>query len=106
MGLRVFGESDSAFTAWTARQLNAAAVPPRGSPAERGQDFFAHGACIACHTIDGLPQARGKIGPNLTHVGSRTTVAGAMLPNTEKWLRRQIPHEHYPKPALMMRPKS
>ncbi len=102
MRLRVFVESDSAFTAWTARQLNAAAVPPRGSPAERGQDFFAHGACIACHTIDGLPQARGKIGPNLTHVGSRTTVAGAMLPNTEEWLRRWITNAPYLKPGSLM----
>ena len=102
MRLRVFVESDSAFAAWAARQVSAAAVPPRGSLAERGRDLFAHGACIACHTITGVPQARGTVGPNLTHVGSRTTVAGAMLPNTEEWLRRWITNAPYLKPGSLM----
>jgi cytochrome c oxidase subunit 2 len=102
MRLRVFVESDSAFAAWAARQQTAAAVPPRGSLAERGQELFAHGACIACHTITGVPQARGTVGPNLTHVGSRTMVAGAMLPNTEEWLRRWITNAPYLKPGSLM----
>jgi len=102
MRLRVFVESDSAFAAWAARQVTAAAVPPRGSLAERGRDLFAHGACIACHTITGVPQARGTVGPNLTHVGSRTMVAGAMLPNTEEWLRRWITNAPYLKPGSLM----
>jgi cytochrome c oxidase subunit II len=102
MRLRVFVESDTAFNAWAARQLTAAAVPPRGSPAERGQELFAHGACIACHTITGVPPARGVVGPNLTHVGSRTTLAGAMLPNTEEWLRRWITNAPSLKPGSIM----
>lgn len=102
MRLRVFVESDSAFGAWAAHQITAAAVPARGSPAERGQDLFAHGACIACHTINGVPQARGTVGPNLTHVGARTTVAGAMLPNTEAWLRRWITNAPSLKPGSLM----
>src|SRR5213075_1033769 len=69
MRLRVFVQSDSMFAAWAAHQLAPAPTPPRGSLAERGQDLFAHGACIACHTITGVPQARGTVGPNLTHVG-------------------------------------
>jgi cytochrome c oxidase subunit 2 len=102
MRLRVFVQSDSAFRAWAARQVTAAAVPPRGSLAERGQDLFAHGACIACHTITGVPQARGTVGPNLTHVGSRTMLAGATLPNTEEWLRRWITNAPYLKPGSLM----
>ena len=102
MRLRVFVESDSAFATWAARQLTAAAVPPRGSLAERGQELFAHGACIACHTITGVPQARGIVGPNLTHVGGRTMLAGAMLPNTEEWLRRWITNAPSLKPGSLM----
>ena len=102
MRLRVFVESDSVFRAWAARQVSAAAVPPRGSPAQRGQDLFAHGACIACHTITGVPQARGTVGPNLTHVGSRTMLAGATLPNTEEWLRRWITNAPSLKPGSLM----
>jgi len=102
MRLRVFVQSDSGFSAWAAQQLRAAAAPPRGSPAERGQDLFAHGACIACHTIVGVPQARGTVGPNLTHVGGRTTLAGATLPNTEEWLRRWITNAPSLKPGSLM----
>ena len=102
MRLRVFVESDSAFVAWAARQKSDAAVPARGSEAERGQQAFARGACIACHTIAGLPQARGSVGPNLTHVGSRTTLAGAMLPNTTEWLRRWIANAPSLKPGSLM----
>ena len=102
MRLRVFVESDSAFAAWVARQKADAVVPARGSPAEQGQQAFARGACIACHTIAGLPQARGTVGPNLTHVGSRTTLAGAMLPNTTEWLRRWIANAPSLKPGSLM----
>jgi len=102
MRLRVFVESDSAFAAWAARQKSDAATPARGSAAEQGQQAFARGACIACHTIAGLPQARGTVGPNLTHVGSRTTLAGAMLPNTEEWLRRWIANAPSLKPGSLM----
>jgi cytochrome c oxidase subunit 2 len=102
MRLRVFVESDSAFAAWASRQKGDAAVPARGSEAERGQQAFARSACIACHTIAGLPQARGTVGPNLTHVGSRTTLAGAMLPNTTEWLRRWIANAPSFKPGSLM----
>jgi len=102
MRLRVFVQTDSTFAAWAAHQLTPAATPVRGSLAERGQDLFAHGACIACHTITGVPQARGTVGPNLTHVGGRTTLAGATLPNTEEWLRRWITNAPYLKPGSLM----
>ncbi len=94
MRLRVFVQSDSAFGAWVARQREPAAVP--APPA------FAHGACIACHTIAGVPQARGTVGPNLTHVGSRATLAGATLPNTAEWLRRWIADAPSLKPGSLM----
>ena len=94
MRLRVFVQSDSAFQAWVAHQREPAAVP--APPA------FAHGACIACHTIAGVPQARGTVGPNLTHVGSRATLAGATLPNTAEWLRRWIADAPSLKPGSLM----
>jgi cytochrome c oxidase subunit 2 len=102
MRLRVFVESDSGFGAWVTRQRSDAVVPVRGSLAEAGQQAFAHGACIACHTIAGVPQARGTIGPNLTHVGSRSTLAAATLPNTDEWLRRWITNAPSLKPGSLM----
>ena len=102
MRLRVFVDSDSAFRAWVVRQQGEAAVPPPGSLAAQGRDDFVRGACIACHTIAGVPQARGTVGPNLTHVGGRATLAGASLPNTAEWLRRWIHNAPSLKPGSLM----
>jgi cytochrome c oxidase subunit 2 len=90
MRLRVFVESDAAFGAWVAAQRGVPTPLVRGSPAERGRQVFGRSACIACHTVEGVPQARGTVGPNLTHFGSRTTLAGALFPNTTDNLRRWI----------------
>jgi cytochrome c oxidase subunit 2 len=102
MRLRVFVQPDSAFHAWVERQRGEPAPAPRGSLAERGRQLFAQGACIACHTIAGMPQARGTVGPNLTHMGSRTTLAGAMFPNTTETLRRWIADAPGLKPGSLM----
>ena len=104
MRLRVFVESDSAFRAWVAGQRQVPAATPRGSLAERGRELFGRSACIACHTIDGIPQARGTVGPNLTHVGGRTKIAGALFPNTADNLRRWIANAPSLKPGSLMPP--
>ena len=58
--------------------------------AARGAAMFKGAPCIACHTIKGVPTAAGIIGPNLTHVGSRTTIAGGIYPNDLKHLELWI----------------
>ncbi|HEV8264538.1 MAG TPA: cytochrome c oxidase subunit II [Gemmatimonadales bacterium] len=104
MRLRVFVEPDSAFRAWAARQTGAPAPPARGSVAERGRQVFARSACLGCHTIEGV--SRGAIGPNLTHVASRTTLAGALFPNTADHLRRWIANAPSLKPGAQMPPQA
>jgi cytochrome c oxidase subunit 2 len=104
MRLRVFVQSDTAFQAWVSRQRSAPAPVAKGSLVERGRDLFGRSACIACHTIEGIPQARGTVGPNLTHVGSRTTLAGALFPNTADYLRRWIANAPSLKPGSLMPP--
>jgi cytochrome c oxidase subunit 2 len=42
---------------------------------------FDANQCASCHTIRGTP-ARGNVGPDLTHVASRTTLASLTIPNT------------------------
>jgi cytochrome c oxidase subunit II len=104
MRLRVFVQSDSAFQAWVRRQRAGPGPVAQGSPAERGRELFGRSACIACHTIDGIPQARGTLGPNLTHVGGRTTIASALFPNTADYLRRWILNAPSLKPGALMPP--
>lgn len=58
--------------------------------AARGAQLFQRSACLACHTIRGT-NARGRIGPDLTHVGGRQMIAAELLKNTPenmaRWLR-------------------
>ncbi len=72
-----------------------------GDPA-RGQKIFSGGLCIGCHTIKGNPMAAGVIGPNLTHVGSRYTIAGSLYKNDTDHLRLWIKNARLMKPGVTM----
>ncbi len=56
--------------------------------AARGAELYRASACIACHTVQGI--SPGIIGPNLTHIGSRTTIAAGLYPNDFEHLTRWI----------------
>jgi cytochrome c oxidase subunit 2 len=62
--------------------------------------FFASG-CSACHTVRGTGAA-GVIGPDLTHVGSRLSLGGGILPNEPEALRRWIAETDRIKPGVHM----
>ena len=104
MRLRVVVQSDTAFQAWVDRQRAAPAAPAKGSPVEMGQRVFRRSACIGCHTVTGISQ--GKIGPELTHVGGRATIAGALFPNTTDMLHRWITNAPSLKPGVLMPPQA
>jgi cytochrome c oxidase subunit 2 len=70
--------------------------------AARGATLFKTAPCIACHTVRGVPTAAGIIGPNLTHVGSRTTIAGGLYPNDLKHLQLWIKDAPEMKPGSLM----
>jgi cytochrome c oxidase subunit 2 len=80
MRMRLFVDSTEDFNRW-AQQQAADAPNPIGATADRGARAFQGSGCAACHTIRGT-QARGQIGPDLTHVGSRKTIAAGILDNT------------------------
>jgi cytochrome c oxidase subunit 2 len=87
MGFRVVVQPAEAFEGWVAAQ-RAPAAEPSGEAAE-GKTLYAAAACVGCHTIRGV--SAGVLGPDLTHFGSRRTLAAAMFPNTvdnvAAWLR-------------------
>jgi cytochrome c oxidase subunit 2 len=64
--------------------------------------FLRHG-CGACHTIRGSP-AVATIGPDLTHMGSRHTIAAASLPNQPDDVARFIAGPGHIKPGALMPP--
>lgn len=88
MRLRLFVDTPAQFEAWVKRQGSEAVQPASGS-AREGAEVFQRGACVACHTIRGTA-AQGVVGPDLTHVGSRTTLAAGMLKNNAGSLARWV----------------
>jgi len=61
------------------------------------------GTCIACHQIAGVPNMNmGIIGPNLTHLAGRTTIAAGLYPNDSKHLARWIKNARVMKPGVLM----
>ncbi|MEP7000840.1 MAG: cytochrome c oxidase subunit II [bacterium] len=75
----------------------------KGDP-QRGLDFINKmgGGCVGCHMISGNPMMQAKMGPNLTHVASRTTIAGGIYPNDTKHLSLWIKNARRMKPGVIM----
>ncbi len=80
MGFLIIAEPKDKFEHWMAQQRKAA-EPPMDDLAKRGQQIFMSGPCVMCHTIRGT-MAGSRVGPDLTHLASRSTIAAATLPNT------------------------
>jgi len=55
-----------------------AGTPAPASAAAGGKAVYSRSACLACHTVKGFAR---RDRPNLTHVGSRTSIAAGMFPN-------------------------
>jgi cytochrome c oxidase subunit 2 len=59
-------------------------------------------SCMACHTINGVPNSTSLLGPDLTHVASRHTIAGGLFPNEPHILARWIKNPRALKPGALM----
>ncbi|HEY5021402.1 MAG TPA: c-type cytochrome, partial [Gemmatimonadaceae bacterium] len=70
--------------------------------AQRGLQVFSGAACIGCHSIAGNPTAMGTTGPNLTHIGSRSTIAAGRFPNAAAYLALWIKNARAMKPEVIM----
>jgi cytochrome c oxidase subunit II len=80
MSILVVAHTSDDFEAWRAAQVSPA-KPPENAQRRRGQEIFLKSPCVMCHRIRGTP-AGGQVAPDLTHVGSRRTIAAGTLPNT------------------------
>ena len=80
MALDVVVHPRDEFFAWLERQ-RAPAAEPSDTLAQQGKKVFLAGPCSSCHAITGV-QAYATVGPNLTHLASRRTIAAGSLANT------------------------
>ena len=102
MAFLVVAESPGEFASWLARQRDTASTP-RDSMARRGRDVFLASSCVMCHVVSGTP-AGSRIGPDLTHLASRRTLAACTLPNTRENLTGWIVDPQAIKPGVKMPP--
>ncbi len=79
MRFHVIVESEIAFDNWVEKQRQPA--EEMTGDAALGAELFVSRACVTCHTIRGTDSI-GTIGPDITHVGSRTYIAGGILENS------------------------
>lgn len=100
MAMSVVAEPPAAFDEWLARQRQPAAPPSEPDP-KAGAAVFAGSACALCHTIRGT-MAGGRIGPDLTHLAGRRTIAAGTLPNTRGYLAGWIANPQALKPGTVM----
>jgi cytochrome c oxidase subunit II len=77
MGMLVFAQPKAQFQTWLRRQAAPAAAPTSAL-------------------------ARGYVGPDLTHLASRTTLAGATIPNSRTYLAGWIADSQHFKPGNEM----
>jgi cytochrome c oxidase subunit 2 len=101
MRMTAFVQTEADFEAWLSAQQQPAVTPAPGTDAAQGAQLFATSACIGCHTINGTA-FQGRVGPNLTHVASRTTIAGGVLPNTTAGLHAWLKDPPAIKPGSIM----
>ena len=110
MRFRVFVDTPEGFDAWVANQ-QADGVEPTDELAQMGRELFLTPVwtlpdggggilgCTGCHAVAGAPGAVGRIGPDLTHVGSRTTIAAGILDNNFENLVAWISNPDREKPG-------
>jgi cytochrome c oxidase subunit II len=102
MGFLVIAQRPDSFAGWLARQRDTA-LTPTTELARRGQEVFLASSCVMCHAIAGTP-AGSRVGPDLTHLASRRTIAAGTLPNTRGNLAGWIIDPQKIKPGTRMPP--
>ncbi len=101
MRMRLVVDDSAGFDEWVrGQQQTVAPIDTTQDLVARGHAVFTAGTCGACHTIDGVSQ--GILGPNLTHVGSRMTIAAGLLRNDPAGLTRWLEDPPAVKPGSLM----
>lgn len=85
MRILVFAQPEDEFDNWVLTQQRQA-ITPADSLGMKGAALFRQKTCISCHAIAGISE-KGQIGPDLTHVATRTTLLSGMIPNNDQNLR-------------------
>ncbi len=97
MSFLVVAEPADRFRAWLARERQG----QEARDTSQGERVFVGSTCGVCHTIRGT-RALGKVGPDLTHFGSRRTIGANLLPNNVGELTAWVVDAPHFKPGIIM----
>jgi cytochrome c oxidase subunit 2 len=100
MALYVYAQPQAQFRAWLARESKPARKPS-SALARAGERIFVDGPCSSCHAIRGT-RARGYLGPDLTHLADRKSLAALTIPNTPVRLAEWVRYAQKVKPGNQM----
>src|SRR5205085_3629473 len=106
MGFMVVAQSDTDYHNWLSAQQQDQGTPT-DQAAKQGQQVFLSAGCVFCHTVRGLDdksidRSGVDLGPDLTHLASRLTIAGASLTASEGNLAGWIVDAQHLKPGSLM----
>ena len=102
MRMEAVALSKEDFAKWVANQQAPYVAPAKETLAQQGEEVFLN-QCVRCHQVNGLMRADGTpaiaapdenvwsgAAPNLTHLMSRNTFAGAMFDLLSKQCRDEV----------------
>ncbi|VWX62485.1 Cytochrome c oxidase subunit 2 [Burkholderiales bacterium 8X] len=101
MAFSIEAVAPETYARWEEAQRASASPPAASTAAERGWQLFGTMGCAQCHTVRGTAAA-GGLGPDLTHLASRRTLAAGTLPNQREALARWISDPQQLKPGTTM----
>ena len=101
MALHVVAKSTAEFDLWLAAQAQTAEVAALTPVLERGRQAFLAQRCNACHSVRGVAE-EGRLGPDLTHVGSRLYLGAGTLRNQPGAMAHWIANTQTLKPGARM----
>ncbi|CAN5467081.1 cytochrome c oxidase subunit II [soil metagenome] len=103
MAFMVVAEPEEQYNAWVEAYTRPADDRPMGEARSPGEQVFLEAQCSLCHTVRGTG-AWGQVGPDLTRIGSRRTLAAGTMPNTRGHMGGWILDPQHIKPGNFMPP--
>ena len=101
MGLEVVAQPVDEFDTWIAEQQQAAPEPTTPAATE-GREIFLQAGCATCHRVDGMGTEPTEPAPDLTHLGSRSSIGAGSLPNNAENLELWTTDPHAFKEGVAM----
>jgi cytochrome c oxidase subunit 2 len=98
MRIKAVAESQAEFDAWVKAQ-QAPLYEPQTPQEQAGQDYIVNQICANCHSLGDHHARKDEVGPNLTHLFSRSVFAGATYDLDETNLRRWLQNTQAMKPG-------